>query len=115
MSKASVHLLGDCMRHEMAGVGVSVTIIVPGFVESEIRKVNNRGVYRPEARESIPKWLPMPAATAARKIVGAIERRRRMVVLTGHGRLAVSLQRHVPGLLHAVIGRLGGRPARDTS
>jgi hypothetical protein len=38
----------------------------------------------------------MPAKTAARQIVRATARRRREVVVTGHGKIAVFLQRHAP-------------------
>ncbi len=113
MSKAAVHLLGDCLRHELAGRGVGVTVVVPGFVDSEIRRVDNRGRLRLDAREPIPPWLRMRAPKAAHAIVGAVERRRRMLLLTGHGRAAVLLQRFTPGLLHALIGRFGGRRVRD--
>ena len=36
-----------------------------------------------------------------------IARRRREVVITGFGKVAVLLQRHVPGLLAAIIRRFG--------
>lgn len=115
MSKAAVHVLADALRSEFARHGVGVTLVVPGFIKSEIRRVDNRGVFRPEARDRIPDWLPMTADAAARKIVKAVESRRRVLVLTGHGRLAVLLQRHAPWLVAAAIGRLGGRVRRDRS
>jgi short-subunit dehydrogenase len=113
MSKAAVHLLGTSLRHELKGQGVGVTVIAPGYVVSEIRRVDNRGVFRPEAREPVPDWLPMRAEAAARKIVTAVERRRRELVLTGHGKLTVFLVRHFPGLVHALIGRMSGGRSRS--
>ena len=115
MSKAAVHALADSLRTEFRGHGVGVTLIVPGFITSEIRRVDNRGVFRQDARDRIPEWLPMAADTAARKIVDAVERRRRVLVLTGHGRLAVFLQRHAPWLVAAGVGRMRGRLRRDRS
>lgn len=112
MSKAAVHALADSFRAEVDRHGIGVTLVVPGFIESEIRRVDNTGVFRPDARDRIPDWLPMAADKAARKIVDAVERRRRVLVLTGHGRLAVRLQRHAPGLLAALISRVGGRLRR---
>jgi hypothetical protein len=41
----------------------------------------------------------MPVDTAARKIVRAIADRRREIILTGHGKLAVFVQRHFPWAL----------------
>jgi hypothetical protein len=45
----------------------------------------------------------MPAEKAARQIADAIYRRKRIKVITGHGVVAVFLQRHFPGLLSAVM------------
>jgi short-subunit dehydrogenase len=109
MSKAAVHALAGALWHELAPLGVGVVLIVPGFVESEIRQVDNLGRYRPEAREPVPAWLRMPSDRAARKIVRAVCARKRVLVFTGHGRLAVLLQRHFPGLLAFVIRRIGVR------
>jgi short-subunit dehydrogenase len=116
MSKFAVRGLAEALGYELWPDGVSVTLVSPGFVESEIRRVDNTGVLRGEVREPLPAWLVVPAPRAARQIVRAVARRRREVVVTGHGKLAVFLQRHVPWLLGAIIRRAGVRsrpePAR---
>jgi len=100
----------EALGHELAPRGVSVTLISPGFVASEIRRVDNRGALRDTApRDPIPAWLVMPAERAARQIVRAVARRRREVVLTPTGKLAVFLQRHAPWLVAWGMRRFGVR------
>jgi short-subunit dehydrogenase len=99
MSKFAVRALGEALGHELRADGVDVVLVSPGFVESEIRQVDNRGVWHPEGRDGVPRWLVMPADRAARHIARAVARRRREVIVTGHGKLAVWLQRHVPRLV----------------
>ena len=77
----------------------------PGFVESEIRRVDNQGVHHPDARDAVPPWLVVPAARAARAIVRAVARRRREVVVTGHGKVIVWLARHLPSVLASALER----------
>lgn len=96
MSKFAVRALADSIREELRPYGVSVTLIAPGFIESEIRRVDRNGVYRPEAPDPVPPWLRVPVAPAARKMVRAIERRRPEVVITGHGKVLAQLARHAP-------------------
>ncbi len=109
MSKFAVRGLADALGHELAATGVSVTLVSPGFVESEIRRVDNTGVFHTEVREPVPAWLVVPAARAARQIVRAIARRRREAVITGHGKLAVFLQRHAPWLVATILRVAGVR------
>ena len=107
MSKFAVRALAEALGHELAPAGVAVTLVSPGFVESEIRRVDNTGVLRTDAPEPVPAWLVVPTARAARQIVRAVARRRREVVITGHGKVAVFLQRHAPWLVAAGIRRFG--------
>jgi len=109
MSKFAVRGLAESLGHELAPYGVAVTLVSPGFVASEIRQVDNRGVWHPEPRAPLPKALVMPAAAAARQIVRAVARRRRETVVTGHGKVAVFLQRHAPWLVAWGIRRFGIR------
>ena len=114
MSKFAVHGLAAALGHELAPYGVAVTLISPGFVESEIRQVDNQGVWHAEPfGRPLPPSLVMATATAARKIVSAVARRRREVVITGFGKAAVLLQRHLPGVLAATIRRFGIKGRRD--
>jgi hypothetical protein len=55
----------------------------------------------------------MATPTAARKIVSAVARRRREVVITGFGKAAVLLQRHLPGLLAEIIRRFAIKGRRE--
>ncbi len=120
VSKHAVRSLADGLRAELAGAGVAVVLLSPGFVDSEIRKVDNAGRLRPDFRDDVPPWLRMPADRAARIIVRAIARRRREVVVTGHGKALVFLARHFPrttAVLTARLARSAGarRPAPPDS
>jgi short-subunit dehydrogenase len=114
MSKFAVRALADSLGHELAEHGVSVTLISPGVVESEIRQVDNRGVLRTEKpAPPIPAAMVMATPTAARKIVGAVARRRREVVITALGKVSVFLHRHAPGLLTQIIRRFAIKGRRE--
>ena len=72
MSKFAVRALGDVLWAELAKDGVSVTSIHPGFIESEIRLIDNSGSFRSDYKDPIPKWLTMTAPVAAKKIKSKI-------------------------------------------
>jgi short-subunit dehydrogenase len=114
-SKFAVRGLCDALYQDFALHGVSVTHIAPGFIESEIRQVDNRGTLREDRKDPIPSWLVMPAATAARQIADAITDRQREAVITLHGKAAASLARHAPGFVSGVLRLVGRRGLRDKS
>jgi NAD(P)-dependent dehydrogenase (short-subunit alcohol dehydrogenase family) len=113
MSKYAVRSLAEALFHEWRPKGVSVTLISPGFVESDFRQVDNQGVHHAGAQDPYPRWLVMPKETAARKIARAIAARRREIILTGHGKLAVFLQRHFPGALSLFFRVTGYKGRRE--
>jgi short-subunit dehydrogenase len=113
MSKYAVRSLADALFHELRPKGVAVTLISPGFVESDFRQVDNQGIHHPGAGDPYPKWIVMSVDTAARKIARAIANRKREIILTGHGKLAVFLQRHVPGLVSLFFRFTGYRGRRE--
>jgi short-subunit dehydrogenase len=107
MSKFAVHGLAGSLWHEFKPHGVGVVLIVPGFVQTEIRKVDRAGVHHPEMEDRVPPWLKMSSDEAARQIVEAMYRRQRVKVITTHGKIAVFLQRHCPRTMSAIVSRLG--------
>ncbi len=113
MSKFAVRALADALFHEMLPKGVAVTLISPGFIQSDFREVDNLGVHHPGKGDPYPKWIVMTTDVAARKIVRAIARGRREIILTGHGKLAVFLQRHFPGALSLFFRMTGYRGRRE--
>jgi len=111
MSKFAIRALADAIGPELRPHGVAVTLISPGFIASEIRQVDNRGVYHPVAKNPLPAWLVMPADVAARKIVAATYRRRREAIITAHGKAFVWLQRFAPWVFRLTARRgVRGRP-----
>jgi len=91
---------------ELSREGVSVTLISPGFVESEIRRTNNQGVHVPGAKDPIPDWIIVPREKAARDIIRGVERRRKEAIITGHGKLIVFVLRYFKWLIDLVVLRL---------
>jgi NADP-dependent 3-hydroxy acid dehydrogenase YdfG len=114
MSKHAVRSLCDCLRHELAPDGVSVTHLAPGFVESEFRRLDKQGVLKDDAKDFVPSFLVMPARTAAKKILAAVASRAAERVITGHAKFAVGATRHAPGLVSRALG-VSGRLVKDLS
>jgi short-subunit dehydrogenase len=106
MSKFAVRALTETLDYELKAAGVSVTLVSPGFVESEIRRIDNKGELREDIEDKAPTWLRMPAEQAAKQIAHAIAHREREVVITFHGKAAVFLQRHVPWLIGLGVRRV---------
>ena len=112
MSKFAIRALAEAASTELAGSGVAVTLITPGFVDSDIRRTGNRGVVHPSARDPVPAWLRMPADSAARKIVTAVHKRKRERIVTGHGRVLVLVYRYCPWLIR-LAQRSGAEGRRE--
>jgi short-subunit dehydrogenase len=111
MSKFAVRALAEDLHDELRAKGVGVTLLSPGFVVSEIGRVDNQGRLHDVDGSRVPAWLRMPTAEAARQIVAAIETRKREAVITGHGRLGVFVYRHAPWLVHAAYRAAARRRA----
>lgn len=104
-SKAAVHSIGQTLQVELMGTGVSCTTMHPGFVVSEIARIDNEGVWHPERPDPRPSNLMWPTDKAAKVMVKAILKRKRNYVFTGHGKVFVWIQRWFPGFMRLIISK----------
>jgi short-subunit dehydrogenase len=109
MSKFALRALANSIAPELAQQGVAVTLLSPGFVESNIRRVDNRGNFHADAPEPLPPWLVASRRTAVRQILRAVARRRREAIITGHGRMLVAMERFAPWIMRAVSRKMVAR------
>ena len=109
MSKFAVRALADAITPELGLSGVKVTLISPGFVASNIRRVDNQGTLHAGAKDPIPRWLVMTTQKAARQILQAVARGKREAIITGHGKILVAIQRFMPWVTRAVGKRMAAR------
>jgi short-subunit dehydrogenase len=104
MSKFAVRSLANAITPELGLAGIKVTLISPGFVASDIRRIDNRGTLHEGAKDPIPEWLVMATDKACRQILRAVARGQREAIITTHGKLLVVLERFTPWVL-----RIAGR------
>ena len=109
MSKFALRALANSITPELARLGVALTLVSPGFVESNIRRVDNRGTLHADTPEPMPAWLVMSRRKAVRQILRAVARRRREAIITGHGRVLITLERLAPWISRAVGRRMAAR------
>jgi NAD(P)-dependent dehydrogenase (short-subunit alcohol dehydrogenase family) len=112
-SKAALRMMGLSLAVELHGTGVSVSLLHPGFVESEIAQVDNEGRHDPSRVDKRPKNLMWPADRAAKSMADALAARKREHVFTGHGKVGAFLGQHTPGLLHFAMTRGGAGAVSD--
>jgi short-subunit dehydrogenase len=110
MSKFAVRALAEALHGDLGAEGIGCTLISPGFVDSDIRRVDNQGGLHAEVKDPVPSWLRMKTATAARLMARGILRGRKEVIVTVHAKVIVFLTRNLPRFTRWVM--LKGRGAR---
>jgi short-subunit dehydrogenase len=103
MSKFALRSLANSITPELQPLGIKVTLISPGFVASNIGRVDKNGVLREKAPNPPPEWLVMRTDKAVKQILHAVARGKREAIITGHGKLAVAMERFAPSVLRAFI------------
>jgi len=106
MSKFAVRALANSITPELRLKGVTVTLISPGFVASEIRRVDNQGKLQAGAKEPISAWLVVATDKAVGQILRAVAKGKREAIITGHGKALVALERFTPWILRAVFRKM---------
>ena len=101
MSKFALRALANSIAPELRLAGVKVTLISPGFVASNIRRVDNQGTLHAGAADPIPAWIQMSTEKAAGKILRAVARGKREEIITLHGKFFVALERFMPWVIRA--------------
>lgn len=99
-SKAAVRAIGQVVSMELHGSDVTCTTIHPGFIESEIGKVDKEGVYHPDWEDWRPKDLMWPTDKAVKNMLKGIKKRKREVLITGHAKVLGFVGKHFPDLIH---------------
>jgi short-subunit dehydrogenase len=102
MSKFAVRALANAVALELESAGVKVTLISPGFVDSNIRRTDNYGKVHEDAKDPIPGWLVMSTDKAVRQILRAVARGKREAIITGHGKILVKIERFAPWIIRAM-------------
>jgi len=92
----------DSLRVELRGSGVSVTVIAPYFVQSEIRRRSPGPDGRPVEASPVREDEIMSAEACARLMVPAMERRQRMLVMSLKGKLGRWVKLVAPGLVDRI-------------
>jgi short-subunit dehydrogenase len=109
---ASKHaLVGFCdsLRIELAGSGVDITVVAPDFVVTESHKRALGPDGQPLGDSPLVQSKIMTADQCAARIVKAIDRRERLVIMSARGRLGRWLKLLAP----ALIDRIAAKAIRD--
>jgi NADP-dependent 3-hydroxy acid dehydrogenase YdfG len=103
-SKYGVLGLSNALRMEAAGLGVKVSVVCPGFIDTPIYYTNEVvNLNREKTLEYLPKNLTS-ARECARVILRGVVRNKATIVVTLHAKFFYLLQRISPGLM-LLIGK----------
>ncbi len=116
-SKFALRGFSEALRHELEGSTISLTVVHPGGVRTEIANSAriaqsiDPALARAATRE-FNKLLRTPPAAAAELIAQAIERRQKRLLIGGDARMAERIQRLFPvgywAWMRPKPGRRGG-------
>ena len=104
-SKHAVFGFYDSLRIELHGTGVAVTIVAPDFVASEIHVRAAGPDGRPLGKSPMQESRIMTAERCAELMVPAMEKRRRLLVMSLRGRVGRFVRLLAPALIDRVARR----------
>jgi short-subunit dehydrogenase len=93
-AKAALNAFCDSLRIELAGSGVSVTVVCPG-----LRQRNLGADGKPLGRSPVDEAAMMSVAECTRQLLDAAEHRDRELVMTARARLGMWLKLLLPSLV----------------
>lgn len=104
-SKHALHGFFDCLRAELADDGITVTLICPGYVRTDVSKNALTGDGSPKNVVGEDVAGGHPADLTALQVLDAVAARRSEVYVgaLGKERLALALKRFLPGVLERVV------------
>jgi short-subunit dehydrogenase len=104
-SKHAVFGFFDSLRIELLDTGVSVTMVAPDFVLSEIHRRATGPDGKPLGKSPLQESKIMTAEECAALMVRAMERRQRLVITSFRGRVGRFVRLFAPGLIDGVARR----------
>ncbi|HSD28614.1 MAG TPA: SDR family oxidoreductase [Vicinamibacteria bacterium] len=108
-SKHALFGFFDSLRIELLGTGVSVTMVAPDFVLSEIHRRAFGPDGLPLGQSPLRESKIMTAEECARLIVHAMERRKRLLVTSARGRFGRYVRLVFPGFIDRIARRAVAR------
>lgn len=108
-SKIASTRFHESLRIELADSGVSVTIVSPDFVATEIRARSLSGDGSPLGASPFAEGHMMTADECAAKALKAIAMRRRGPILSLRGKAAVIAKSVIPGVVDTIARRAIGK------
>jgi short-subunit dehydrogenase len=104
-SKHALFGFYDSLRIELEGSGVAVTLLAPDFVASEIHARAAGPDGRPLGKSPMQESRIMTAEHCAELMVPAMEKRRRLLVMSLRGRVGRFVRLLAPGLIDRIARR----------
>ena len=95
----------EALRTELYETGVHVMWVSPGFTASNIRNAALNSHGQGQGESPLDESKLMSAETCAKYILNAIEKRKRVLVLTFTGKLTIFLNKFFPSLTDKLIYR----------
>jgi short-subunit dehydrogenase len=104
-SKHAIFGFFDSLRIELEGTGVSVTVIAPDFVLSEIHRRALGSDGKPLGKSPLHEGEIMTSEQCAALIMKAMETRERLLLTSSRARLGRWVKMFAPGVTDRIAGR----------
>lgn len=102
-SKFAINGFFESLRTENLKNNLHVMVACPGFTASNIRNVALNNQAQSQGESSMDEGKMMSAEEVAKRIVDGVEGRKRLLVMTGQGKLTVTLQKFIPAFLDKLV------------
>ncbi len=105
-SKHALHGFFDGLRAEVEDRGVSVTLICPGYIRTDVSRNALTATGEKHGKMDAGQSRGMDPDECARRIVRAVKRRKREAYIGGWEIAAIYIKRFFPGLLAYMVKRM---------